>query len=113
MRARFAFAEFEQDETPALPEAVAAEMPPLVWRRTAGEAEVLPWNGPVRRIVERPASRPRVRRKRFAAPSASKARIAAGEWLHDFSRHGPLEIRRIKTDRHRDVFLTMVIYTRG
>jgi hypothetical protein len=112
MRARFAFAEFEQDETPVLPDAVADETP-LVWSRVAGVAEVLPWNGPVRRIVERSVSRPRVRRKRFAAPSAAKARIAAGEWLHDFSGHGPLDIRRIKTDRHRDVFLTTVIYTRG
>ena len=112
MRARFAFAEIEQDDTPVLPEAATAETP-LVWSRTAGDAEVLPWNGPVRRIVERPVSRPRVRRKRFAAVTAAKARIAAGEWLHDFSRHGPLDIRRIKTDRHRDVFLTMVIYTRG
>lgn len=113
MRARFAFAEIEQDETPILSEAAVAETSPLVWRRAAGDAEVLPWHGPVRRVVKRPVSRPRVRRKRFAAPSAAKARIAASEWLHDFSGHGPLDIRRIKTDRYRDVFLTMVIYTRG
>ena len=111
MKARLAFADFEQDETPILPEAPAAEGPTIIRNHAAGDAGVLPW--PVRRIVERPVSRPRVRRKRFAARTAGKARTAAGEWLHDFSRHGPLQIRTIRTECYRDTFLTMVTYTRG
>jgi hypothetical protein len=56
--------------------------------------------------------RPRIRRKRFAEPTPSQARVAAGEWLRDFSRHGPLQIRRIATRPCSDLFLTEVTYTR-
>lgn len=117
MKARFAFAEIEPDDTPIPPEAPAAERPALVRNHAADpqarDAVALPRNGRARRIAERRHSRPRVRRKRFAERTAGQARTAAGEWLHDFSSHGPLQIRKITTDRHRDIFLTMVIYTRG
>lgn len=59
-----------------------------------------------------PAVRRRVRRKRFAEQTPAGARAAAGRWLSDFSRHGPLQIRRIATRRCSDLFLTEVTYTR-
>lgn len=114
MNARFAFAEFEPNEPP-----IPTETPALVWNQAAAaearEAEVIAWDGPVRRIIEdapRRPRRPRVRRKRFAEPTPGKAREAAGEWLRDFSRHGPLQIRKIATRECRDRFLTVVTYTR-
>lgn len=61
----------------------------------------------------RNARRPRVRRKRFAERTAGQARAAASVWLRDFSRHGPLQIRRIATRRCSNLFLTEVTYTRG
>jgi hypothetical protein len=76
----------------------------------AGDDEAAP---PVPESAQ-PALRRRVRRKRFAEETAGKARLAAGEWLRDFSRHGPLEIRKITTSAcRRDKFLTTVTYVRA
>jgi hypothetical protein len=108
-------AEFEPEEAPRAP-----ERPALVWDQSAAarqeEADALSWRAPAPRIIEAvptPSSRPRVRRKRFAEATAGAARTAAGEWLRDFTRHGPLEILRIATQPCQAKFLTTVIYTRG
>ena len=54
----------------------------------------------------------RLRRKGFAARTAGEARTAAGAWLNDFNRHGPLDIQNISTRRLPDRFLTVVSYVR-
>ena len=46
----------------------------------------------------------------FSADSAGEARSAAGEWLNDFSNHGPLEIKSITTTLYRDKFVAVVAY---
>jgi transposase len=45
--------------------------------------------------------KPRVRHKRFAAGTAGEARTAAGEWLRDFTTHGPLQIEKIATREYQ------------
>lgn len=48
----------------------------------------------------------------FQGASAGMAREAASRWLGDFSLHGPLEIRAIKTGECEDVFTAAVFYSK-
>jgi hypothetical protein len=42
--------------------------------------------------------------KSFTADSAGQARSAASEWLSDFAAHGPLQIKKIRTEIFCDEF---------
>ena len=42
--------------------------------------------------------------KSFTADSAGQARSAASEWLSDFAAHGPLQIKKIRTEIFCDGF---------
>lgn len=55
-------------------------------------------------------NRSKPKRKVFPAESAGKARNAAVVWLHDFTRHGPLDIHSIRTAPHQDQFVAIVTY---
>jgi hypothetical protein len=94
----------------------SAQIDDLVGARVAvhfKDPEAPNQNGSFRHAPEEafPRARKRVRRKRFAARTAGKARTAAGEWLRDFTRHGPLQIQKIATREYQDEFLTVVTFT--
>lgn len=48
---------------------------------------------------------------RFHGETAGTARAAASSWLGDFSLHGPLEIRAIRTAANEDAFTAAVFYS--